>query len=258
MDLGLRGKVAVVTGATSGIGRAIARAFAQEGANVVIVGRNEERGRKVTGECEDTGAKALFVKTDVSKLEQVDQMVKAALDKFGKIDILVHSAAAPFAIKRLKDLPVDTWAEVVDVAQYGAMNCARAVIDTMTAQKSGRIINISSDAGRVGDAYQPVYAGAKGAIISFTKSIAQDLGSSGITCNAVCPALTITEEDLPMLIDRYGWGTEEGQKKLTRVYPLSKLGTAEDVANLVVFLASDCAGHVTGQAISVSGGFTMV
>ena len=258
MDLALKGKVAIVTGATSGIGRVIARSLAQEGVNVVVVGRNEERGHKVTGECEAFGVKALFVKTDVSKLEQVNQMVKTTLDRFGKIDILVHSAAAPFIIKRLKDLSVDTWDEVIDVAQYGAMNCARAVIDTMTAQKSGRIVNISSDAGRIGDAFQPVYSGAKGAIISFTKSIAQDLGSSGITCNVVCPALTITEEDLQMLIDKYGWGTEEGQKKLTRAYPLRKLGTAEDVANMVVFLASDCAGHVTGQAISVSGGFTMV
>lgn len=258
MDLNLKGQAAIVSGATSGIGRVCARALAEEGVNVVVVGRNEERGQKVVGECEAYGVKAVFSKTDVSKLDQVEQAVKTALEKFGRIDIVVHSAAAPFDIMRLRDLPVDTWNRVIDVAQFGAMNLAKAVTEPMVAQKHGRIINISSDAGRIGDPYQPVYAGAKGALIAFTKSIAQDLGPSGITCNVVCPALTVTEEDLPMLIDQYGYGTDEGKKKLTKVYPLRKLGTAEDVANMVVFLASDRAGHVTGQTISVSGGYTMV
>lgn len=258
MDLNLKGKVAIVTGATSGIGRVCARALAEEGVNVVVVGRNEERGNKVAGECKALGVDAIFAKTDIMKLEDVEKTVKTAVEKYGKVDILVHSAAAPFAINRLKDLPVETWNEVIGVAQYGAMYFVKAVTETMTAQKYGKIVIISSDAGRIGDAYQPVYAGAKGALIAFMKSMAQDLGPSGITCNVVCPALTVTEEDLPLLIEKYGYGTDEGKKKLTRAYPLRKLGTAEDVANVVVFLSSDRAGHVTGQTISVSGGFTMI
>ena len=258
MDLNLKGKVAIVTGSTSGIGRVCARQLAAEGVNVAIVGRNEERGNKVVGECKAAGADAIFCKTDITNLADVEATVKATLDKFGKVDILVHSAAAPFLIMKLKDLPVDTWDSAVKVAQYGAMYFVKALNETMTGQRRGRIVIISSDAGRMGDAYQPVYSGAKGALIALSKSFAQDLGPAGITCNCICPALTVTEEDLPMLIEKYGYGTEEGKKKLTRVYPLRKLGMAEDVADMVVFLASDRAGHVTGQTISVSGGFTMM
>ena len=262
MELGLKGKVAIVTGATSGLGRVVSYTFAGEGTNVVVVGRNEERGNKVVGECQARGVEAIFAKAEVGKFEDVERAVKAALDKFGKVDIAVHSAAPFMAtggyIKRFLEQPPEVSDEFIRTIQYGLMHLVRAVVPSMIQQRSGSIIGIGSDAGRVGDAYQPIYSAAKAAVVALTKSFALDYGPSGIRVNCVSPALFETEEDLPMLIENYGYGTEDGKKKLGRAYALRRLGTAQEVANIVVFLASDAASDVTGQTLSVSGGYSTV
>lgn len=263
MELNLKDKVAIVTGGSSGIGRVICKTFAREGAKVVVFARNEERGNKVKDECSALGVDSLFIKTDVTDQEMVARGVNHVLhsERFGKIDILVNNAV-PYArqgeyIQPFLEQPPLIAKEFVDVVLHGSINCTRAVLKSMIEQKSGRIVYIGSDAGRIGDGYQAVYAAAKAGVVGFMKSIAQGLGRYNILANVVSPALTITEEDLPMLTKNYGWGTEEGEAKLTKAYPLRKLGTAQDVANMVVFLCSDLAGDVTGQVIGVDGGFCM-
>jgi len=264
MELNLENKVALVTGGSSGIGRVICRSFAQEGVKVVVFARNEERGNKVKDECKQIGVDSIFIKADVSNQEMVEEGVSQVLnsEQFGRIDILVNNAA-PVAVSPGKHVqpfleqPPENSKMLIDVILYGAINCTRAVLSSMIEQKSGRIIYIDSDAGRIGDGYQAVYAAAKAGVVGFMKSIAQGMGQYNILANVVSPALTLTEEDLPMLTQNYGWGTEEGRAKITKAYPLRKLGTAEDVANMVVFLCSDRAADVTGQVIGVDGGFCM-
>jgi len=257
MDLGLKESVVIVTGGAQGIGRGIVQEFAAEGARVAIADVNEEKGTQTAAEITAQGAEVLMVKTDVSSLEATDHLVKTVLERWGKVDVLVHGAAA-FSIQRFLDTPVETWPKVINIVQYGAMNCTRSALPQMIERKKGRIIFIASDAGRIGDPYQPVYAAAKAAIIAFGKSIAQDAGRYAITVNTVSPALTVTEENRAMLQQVYGLGDPGKEKKLVAAYPLRKIGTTEDVASLVVFLASGRAGHITGQTVSVNGGFCMV
>ena len=256
MDLGMKGKVAIVTGSSQGIGRTIALAFAAEGAKVVVADLQEDNGRKVAEECKAKGTEAIFVKTDVSKLEETDNMVKAALDKFGKLDILVHDAAA-FSIGPFVNTPESDWDKVVKVSQYGAMNCYKSALGPMIEQKSGSLLSIGSDGGRIGEANQAAYSGAKGGVIAFTKAIAQEVGRFGIRANVVCPSITLTEENTPFIEGMF-FKTEERKQRALAMYPLRKFGTGEDVANMVVFLSSDKAGHVTGQTVSVNGGFCML
>ncbi len=257
MDFGLKDKVAIITGGAQGIGRVIARTLAQEGAKVVITDVNEERGNKVAKECQALGVEALMVKADVSRFEEVDTLVKTTMDRFKKVDILVHNAIT-FLVGPFAKLPKDTWGRVIEVGLYGALNCSKVVIEPMIAQKKGRIINIGSDGGRTGDQSQAVYSAAKGGIISFTKSLAQEVGQYGITVNCVSPRITLTEENREILDKIIGKEGEEKRKRILSMYPLRKLGTGEDVADMVIFLASERAGHITGQTISVNGGFCMI
>ena len=257
MDLGLQDKVAIITGGGSGIGRIIAHILAEEGANIVIADLNKDGADKVAQEVQERGVDSLAVKTDVSRLEETDKLVKSTLDRFGRVDILVHGAVF-FNIQPFMKTSPEVWEKVVKVAQFGAMNCARSVLEHMTAAKYGRIIYIGSDAGRVGDPYQSIYAGAKGGIVAFSKSIAQDVGRFGITVNVVSPALVETEENREVLKTMYGMGDEKQAKKLLSAYPLRRIGTSEDIAYMVAFLASDKAGDITGQTISVNGGYCMV
>lgn len=263
MELNLKNKVAVVTGGSSGIGKVICRSFAQEGVKVVIFARNEEKGNKVKDECKQIGVDSIFIKADVSSQEMVEEGVSQVLnsEQFGRIDILVNNAA-PFAskgeyVQPFLEQPPEISKVFIDVVLYGSINCTRAVLSSMIEQKNGRIIYIGSDAGRIGDGYQAVYAAAKAGVVGFMKSIAQGMGRYNILANVVSPGLTLTEENWPMLTKNYGWGTEEGRAKLTKAYPLRKLGRAEDVANMVVFLCSDRAADITGQVIGVDGGFCM-
>lgn len=257
MELGLARKIAIVTGGSQGVGRIIVHTLIKEGAKVVIADVNTEGGNKTVEEVKDLGGEAIVIRTDVSKLEDTEKLSNGTLEKFGRIDILIHNAAV-FSVKPFMDTPVEKWWDIISVSQLGAFNCCRSVLPPMIEQKNGRIIFIGSDAGRVGDSYQPIYASGKGGIMAFSKSLAQDVGPRGITVNVVSPALIMTEENKQILMEKYGLGDEKSAKKLYAAYPMRRIATPEDIANLVAFLSSDRAGFITGQTISVNGGYCML
>jgi 2-hydroxycyclohexanecarboxyl-CoA dehydrogenase len=263
--LGLEGKTAIVTGGGSNIGRAIVMAFAGQGANVAIAELDEAQGAKVAGEASTLRkGRVENIKTDVTDWESVQAMVKRALDRFGRVDILVN------VVGWVKDdlfvkKPREDWEKEIARNFWSDINCTRAVLDHMMERKYGRIISIGSDAARVGQLREAVYSGCKGALVSMTKSLARELGRYGITVNVVCPGVVVpaskdvttsesmwTDEMLKI------FGTPEAQEKIAKGIPLGRVGTADDIANTVVFLASDRAGFITGQTISVDGGYTMV
>jgi NAD(P)-dependent dehydrogenase (short-subunit alcohol dehydrogenase family) len=253
MDLELKDKTVVVTGGGRGIGLAIASGLAAEGANVAIAEIDEESAEKAADELKRIGAKSISIKTDVTDPASVEAMAKRVESELGPIQILVNNAAKlpaflTFVEEKNSGQPEEFWTKVVDVCYNGVVNCTAAVIEGMIERNYGKIINMASDAGKVGEPRQAVYAGAKGAIIAFTKSMAKEAGRYSINVNAVCPSMTKTEAVREML-------SEEFEKKVVRAYPMRRLGEPEDIANLVVFLASDKASWITGQAISVNGGY---
>jgi 2-hydroxycyclohexanecarboxyl-CoA dehydrogenase len=250
MDLGLRDKVAVVTGAGSGIGRAIALSLAAEGARVVATDLKGETAEATAAEAAKQGVEAIGLALDVTDYAQAQAMVQQVLQRFSRVDVLVNCAGA-WRVNLFVDSQPEDWALEVNVCFMGTVHCTRAVLDTMIAQQGGKIVNISSDAGRVGEVRQPVYSGAKAAILGFSKAVAKEVGRYNIHVNCVCPGFTKT----PATTERLDPETEA---RIVRLYPLRKLGLPEDVAKVVTFLASDGASHVTGQTISVSGGYSMV
>jgi 2-hydroxycyclohexanecarboxyl-CoA dehydrogenase len=264
MDLNLTGKTVIVTGGSSNIGRGIALAFAMEGSNVVIADIDELQGQKVAKKANTLGGRAIVIKTDVTDVISVAAMVKEALAEFGNIDILVNNVG--WSMRRLFiEKPREEWEKEVNINFWGVINCTRAVLGHMLERKHGKIISISSDAGRMGEHREAVYAGCKGGVIAMSKSLARELGRYGINVNVVCPGLTIPADpeyagELSMW--KGGLAAEvsapETQEKAARAYPLRRLGKPEDVANAVVFLASDAASFITGQTVSVSGGYTMM
>ena len=253
MDLDLKGKSVIVTGGGRGIGAAIATGLADEGANVAIADIDEATAEKIAAEIAGKGVKSIAVATDVTDPESVAAMVERVESEFGPVDVLVNNAAKlpvflTFIEEKNSGQTDDFWTKVVDVCYHGVVNCTAAVIEGMTERGYGKIVNMASDAGKVGEPRQAVYAGAKGAIIAFTKSIAKETGRYGINVNAVCPSMTKTEAVSAML-------SEEFEKRVVKAYPMRRLGEPEDIANLVLFLASDRASWITGQAVSVNGGY---
>ncbi len=253
MDLQLQGKVAVVTGGGRGIGAAIAEVLAEEGASVAIAEIDEESAKKTAASLEGKGVKSVAVATDVTDPQSVAAMVEKVESELGPIEILVNNAAKlpvflTFIEEKNSGQTDDFWTKVVDVCYHGVVNSTAAVIEGMTERKYGKIINMASDAGKVGEPRQAVYAGAKGAIIAFTKSIAKETGRYGVNVNAVCPSMTKTDAVSAIL-------SEEFEKRVVKAYPLRRLGEPRDIANLVAFLASDRASWITGQAVSVNGGY---
>lgn len=264
MDLALKGKTVIVTGSARGIGRAIVLGFAKEGANVAVVDIDEAKANEVAREAEGLGVKAIAVKTDVTNLDDARRMAKTVADKFGKIDVLVNNAAT-WIVNYFMDTKKEDWEKEIRVCFFGTVNCSRAVLEYMIPARSGAIVSIGSDAGRVGEPNQPVYSGAKAGVIAFTKAVAKDVARHKIRLNAVCPSMTRTDYVLVPQREAEAKGGEALEKfnqwmdKVVKLYPLRKIGEPEDVANMVVFLASDkCAGHVTGQTVSVNGGYAMV
>ncbi len=263
MDLNLKDKVAIATGSATGMGKAIALTLAEEGAKVVLADIDEEKGNAVADEIRAKGSEALMVKTDVTKLEAANKLAKAAVDKFGAIDVLVNNAAA-WRVNFFMQMTEEDWDFEIAVCYRGVLNCTRAVLEYMIPRRVGKIVNIGSDAGRIGEPNQPVYSGAKAGVIAFSKALAKDVARHGILVNAVCPSMTRTERMLEMeeMFEKQGGDAlaayQERMQKIVRLYPLRKLGTPQDVANMVVFLASDRANHITGQTISVNGGYCMV
>jgi len=245
----LKGKCAVITGASRGIGKAIALKLASLGANIVINYRsNEKEALEVENEIKNMGAEAIIVKGDISKAQEVENLVLVAKEKFGNIDIMVNNAGITkdTLILRMKEEDFDS---VIDVNLKGVFNCLKAITPIMVKQKHGKIINLSSVVGITGNAGQVNYSASKAGVIGMTKSLAREVGSRGITVNAVAPGYIETDMT-EALGDKY---KEEMKKNI----PLKRLGKAEDVAEVVAFLASESSNYVTGQVIQVDGGMLM-
>ncbi len=244
----LAGRTAVVTGGTRGIGLAIARALAEDGASVVVSGRDAGRLESAVKELETLGASALGVAADQSKREDCDRLVDAAKERFGRIDVLVNNAGITRdqLLVRMKD---DDWDQVLDTNLRGVFLMTRAVAKSMMRQKSGRIINIASTAGAMGNPGQVNYSAAKAGVIGLTKAAARELAHWNILVNAVAPGLI--ETDMAAAIPT------EAREALLQQVPLKRVGAAREVAEMVRFLAGDGAAYVTGQTIHVNGGLYM-
>ena len=241
-------KVAIVTGSTRGIGQAIAEELARQGAKVVISGRNGERAQQVAAAIQEAGGEAIAVQADVSHMADAQQLVKETLDRWGRIDILVNNAGITRDNLLLR-MSEEEWDTVLQVNLKGAFNCTKSVTRQMMKQRQGRIINITSVVGQMGNAGQANYAASKAGLIGFTKSVARELASRNITCNAVAPGYIQT--DMTAALD------DAVKDSLKQQIPLGRLGTPEDVARVVAFLCSDDAAYITGQVINVDGGMVM-
>ncbi len=265
MELNLAGKRIVVTGGGSNIGRAIALAFARERSHVTIAEIDEAQGKKVAAEAGSAGAaSAEVVRTDVTKWESVQAMVKAVESRLGGVDVLVNNVG--WTIDRLfVEKTREEWEKEIRLNLWGMINCTRAVLDGMLARKAGAIVSLGSDAGRMGEFREGVYAACKAGVIALSKSLAREVGRHGIRLNVVCPGMTMPESDaeisgLSMWAQETNrqFNTPEMKARIAKAYPLRRTGRPEDVAGAVVFLASDAASFVTGQTLSVSGGYTMM
>ncbi len=243
----LNAKTAIVTGAAMGIGKAIAIDLAREGADVVVTDLNLEEAKKVADEIKAIGRKALAIKTDVTKSAEVNQMVKNVLDTFGKIDILVNNAGqgARERASLFKDSSEEVWDFVIGVNLMGVLNCCRAVCDHMIQRHSGKIINIASFDGVVGDPGMADYSGAKAGVIGFTMAFAKEVAQNGIYVNCVSPGPIETRAVKFMSTERI-----ESLKKMTG---LGRFGKPEEIAYMVSFLASEKANFITGQNFLVCG-----
>jgi 2-hydroxycyclohexanecarboxyl-CoA dehydrogenase len=250
----LRGKTALVTGGGRGIGRAIALGLAQEGAQVAVLDILADNAAAVVREIEATGVKGLALPADLTKRAQVDRAVADTLAQFGQIDILVNNAGWD-RMEMFLDSEEETWDKIIAINFKGILYACKAALPSMVARGQGKVISIASDAGRAGSTGEAVYAGTKGAIIAFSKTLAREMARHKITVNVVCPGLTET----PLLqgIREQSPKTEKVIEAVTRAIPLGRVGQPEDIAGAVVYLASPAADFVTGQTLSVSGGLTM-
>jgi len=250
-------KIALVTGASKGIGRAIAVAFAKEGANIVVnYFKSEDDANDVVKEINALGRAAMPVRADVSKIDEVKAMVKRVIDEFGRIDMLVNNAGVS-TMGLLVDLTEQDWDYNMDVNAKGVFLCCQAVAPHMISQRHGKIINISSMAGKTGARFFSHYCASKFAVIGLTQSLALELAPYGINVNAVCPGYVETDMQRRELVweaKLRGIGPEEVKKGYVKSVPLGRLEKPEDVANVVLFLASADSDYMTGQAINVTGG----
>ncbi|PRS66062.1 3-oxoacyl-[acyl-carrier-protein] reductase [Bacillus pumilus] len=245
----LTNKTAVVTGASRGIGRSIAIDLAKNGANVVVnYSGNEAKANEVVDEIKALGQQAFAVKADVSNAEEVQSLMEQAIDTFGSIDILVNNAGITKdnLLMRMKE---NEWDDVININLKGVFNCTKAVTRQMMKQRSGRIINLASVVGVCGNPGQANYVAAKAGVIGLTKTTAKELATRHITVNAVAPGFIST--DMTDKLD------ENVQTEMLKQIPLARFGAPEDISNVVVFLASEGAGYITGQTIQVDGGMVM-
>jgi 2-hydroxycyclohexanecarboxyl-CoA dehydrogenase len=246
---GLSGKIAFVTGAARGIGKGIAQRLREEGCKVALADLEQAAAEATAGEI---GGGAIGLAIDVASLASVRSAIAEADRRLGPIDILVNNAGWD-KVEPFVENTEQTWEKVLAIDLRGPINCCRAVLDTMMARGRGRIVSISSDAGRVGSSGEAVYSGAKGGVIAFSKTLAREMARSGITVNCVCPGPTNT----PMLAELASRNPKL-HDALKRAVPMRRLAEPADIAAAVAFLASDDAAYITGQALSVSGGLTMV
>lgn len=263
MDLELKGKSVVVTGGGSNIGRAIVLGFAEEGANITIGDIDEAQANKVVKLALEKGAAGVqLVKTDVTDLNQVKAMFAAAVKKFGTVDNLVNNVGWDQLMYFTQTTP-ELWQKIIQINYLAVLNCTRVALDLMIPKRRGTIVSISSDASRQGEPREAVYGGVKAAVNGFMKTIARENGRDGIRCNVVCPGVTIPEDDeevgkTSLWVNRDAMFTPEQLEKVARALPLRKVGRPRDIANAVLFLSSGRAGHITGQTLSVSGGYSMI
>jgi 2-hydroxycyclohexanecarboxyl-CoA dehydrogenase len=274
MDLGLKDKVVIVTAGASNIGRAISLTFGEEGANVIIADIDEKQGQKVADLIKSKGGKAKVSKTDVTKYEEVEAMAKAVVDEFGRIDVLVNNLGWDDFTPFMDTKP--NWEKLIDLNYRHYLNCLHVILPYMMEKKYGHIVNVGSDAGRIGEFRENVYAGCKAGVIGLSKAVAREVGRYGININVVCPGATMPDDAVEDCGEYSMFNPEsETWKKLGALfspdtvknlakasYPLRpggvpSTGRAEDTANAVAFLSSDRAEFITGQTISASGGYSM-
>jgi len=243
--MNFKDKVIVVTGAASGIGLATAKAFAVAGGTVVLTDVNVDVG--------ETEAKALpgarFVRLDVTDLGSAEALAKTIESELGRLDVLVNAAGWDI-IQPFMDNTPEYWAKIVSLNFMGPVQVTRALLPLLFANRSGRIVNVASDAGRVGSYGETVYAGAKGGVIAFTKSLAREVTRKGVRVNCICPGPT----DTPLFATQ----SDKMKEALTNAIPMKRLAKASEIADGILFFASDRSSFVTGQVLSVSGGLTMV
>ncbi|MBI5576623.1 MAG: glucose 1-dehydrogenase [Deltaproteobacteria bacterium] len=251
----MRGKVAVVTGGSRGIGFAIAQRFLREGTHVAVADIHDQTADHLRLVGQKAGSRLLFLEADVGRMDQMQEVGKRTVRELGEIDIWVNNAGWDRIMPFLSTVQED-WARVVEVNLMGVVHGTRVALDAMVARKEGgAVVNIASDAGRVGSSGEAVYSAAKGGVIAFTKAIAREVAQHGIRVNCVCPGPT----DTPLLAENFG--TEEGSRiieAIKRGIPFRRLGKPEEIAAAVRFLASREASYITGQVLSVNGGLNMV
>lgn len=247
-------RVALVTGAAQGIGRGIARTLGEQGFRVAVADLNLDAAQQTAKEISAAGGTAIAVPIDVTDTDSVTAAVRTVEAELGPVEVVVNNAGfddfMPFVTTT-----EEFWDRILDVNFKGALRVIKAVVPGMIERGFGRVVNIGSDAGRVGSSLEAVYSGAKGGIIAFTKTLAREVAAKGVTANTVCPGPT----DTPAL-RRFADGQGDAEKVIggmTRAVPMKRLGTPEDIGPAVAFFASDGAGFVTGQTLSVSGGLTM-
>ena len=244
----LSGKVAIVTGASRGIGRAIAIALAAQGAKVVASARNAEALDKLVAEIAAQGGEAAAVVGDVAVEADANKLIEEAVALFGQVDVLVNNAGITRdgLLLRMKN---EDWDAVLDTNLKGAFMCTRAAAKVMSKQRSGRIINISSVVGEMGNAGQANYCSSKAGLLGLTKSVARELARRNVTVNAITPGFIVTDMTDNM--------TDDARKTMTDQIPLGRLGESEDISNAVLFLASDQSSYITGRVLGVNGGMYM-
>jgi 3-oxoacyl-[acyl-carrier protein] reductase len=243
----LQGKVAIVTGASRGIGRAVALALAAEGASVAInYASSNAAAEALVVEIQAAGAEAIALQADVSKANQVESLVAAVMAKWGRVDVLVNNAGITRDTLLMR-MDLEQWQGVIDLNLTGVFLCTKAISKIMLKQKSGRIVNISSVAGQIGNPGQANYSAAKAGVIGFTKAVAKELASRNITVNAVAPGFITTDMTEGLKAD-----------EILKFIPLGRYGQPEEIAGMVRFLASDpAAAYITGQTFNVDGGMVM-
>lgn len=250
MTSGLRGRVALVTGAARDVGREIALALASAGAAVTVNYKSSgERAQAVVDEILAKGGRAMAIEADIADFAAVKRMVERTAGELGGLDILVNNAGLVIR-KRFADSSPEEWRRQIDTCLFGAIHCCHAAAPLLEAGKHGRIISLMGDSSRIGESGLAVAAAARAGVIALMKSLARELGRSGTTANAIALGLVETAHDR-------AW-VEANREKLVRLYPLRRLGRSSDVAPMVALLASDEGSWITGQVISISGGYSMV
>ncbi|MCY1222178.1 3-oxoacyl-[acyl-carrier-protein] reductase FabG [compost metagenome] len=270
MQLNLQGKVGLVTGGGQGVGRRICLELAGEGVSIIINDFFLERAQMVQKEIEAAGGLAIAVQADIGDAAQVDRMFAIARERFGDVDILVNNAGVTVARRNkggvpptFLEMPIEDWREVVDLNVYGMMHCCHSALPGMQRKGGGKIINIMSEAGRVGEARLAVYSGAKAAMLGFAKALAQEHGRDRININTIALG-AVSHEGIANgpLHPSATPENDERLKKMLGAYPiargLGRLSRPEDVSGVVAFLASDRAAYITGQSLGVSGGYAMI